>query len=144
MCVCNVILWPVSGTVVGTGNATLPYYLTDTTIFRKKIIEVNFMFFLCNFVLRHFSFWEEFTVNWLRSSCKIVVILLVYNQLDAQFFSSMFCFYSIHVSGSHVPTIRRIIVSMRHLVYVTLCRQPSGMQVRMKLVRPGWGGSTLE
>jgi len=25
-------------------------------------------------------------------------------------------------SGSHVPIIRRIIVSMRHLVYVTLCR----------------------
>jgi len=30
--------------------------------------------------------------------------------------------YSVHVSGSHVPIIRRIIVSMRHLVYVTLCR----------------------
>ena len=30
-------------------------------------------------------------------------------------------FYSQHVSGSHVPIIRRIIVSMRHLIYVTLC-----------------------
>jgi len=29
-------------------------------------------------------------------------------------------FYSLHVSGSHEPIIRRIIVSMRHLVYVTL------------------------
>jgi len=28
-------------------------------------------------------------------------------------------FYSLHVSGSHVPIIRRIIVSVRHLVYVT-------------------------
>jgi len=28
-------------------------------------------------------------------------------------------FYSIHVSGSHVPIIRRIIVSMRHIVHVT-------------------------
>ena len=27
--------------------------------------------------------------------------------------------YSLHVSGSHVPIIRRIIVSMRHLAYVT-------------------------
>jgi len=26
------------------------------------------------------------------------------------------------VSGSHVPIIRGIVVSMRHLVYVTLCR----------------------
>ena len=29
---------------------------------------------------------------------------------------------SIHVSGSHVPIIRRIVVSVRHMVYVTLCR----------------------
>ena len=39
--------------------------------------------------------------------------------------------YSLHVSGSHVPVIRRIIVSMRHLVYVTLCRWRSGMQVNL-------------
>ena len=38
-------------------------------------------------------------------------------------------FYSLHVSGSHLLIIRRIIVSMRHLVFVTLCRWPSGMQV---------------
>ena len=31
-------------------------------------------------------------------------------------------FYSLHVSGSHVPIIRRIIASVRHLVYITLCR----------------------
>ena len=37
-------------------------------------------------------------------------------------------FYSLHVSGSHVPIIRRIIVSMRHLVYVTLCKCRSSMQ----------------
>jgi len=37
-------------------------------------------------------------------------------------------FYSLHVLGSHVSIIRRIIVSMWHLVYVTLCRWPSGMQ----------------
>ena len=37
----------------------------------------------------------------------------------------------LHVSGSHVPIMRRIIdrLVMRHLDYVTLCRWPSGMQV---------------
>jgi len=52
----------------------------------------------------------------------------VNNHLDAQF-SMYVYFYSLHVSGSHVPIIRRIVVSMWHLVYVTLCRWPSGMQV---------------
>jgi len=48
-------------------------------------------------------------------------MILVNNQLDAQFFMYVY-FYSLHVSPSHVPIIRRIIVSMRHLLYVTLCR----------------------
>ena len=39
-------------------------------------------------------------------------------------------FSSLHVPGSHVPIIRRIIVSMLHLVYVILCRWPSGMAAR--------------
>ena len=39
-------------------------------------------------------------------------------QLDAQFFMYIY-FHSLHVSGSHVPIIRRIIVSMRHLFYVS-------------------------
>jgi len=51
---------------------------------------------------------------------------LANNQFDAQFFKRVYL-YSLHVSGSHVPIIRRIIVSMRHLVFVTLCRWPSGM-----------------
>ena len=46
-------------------------------------------------------------------------MILVNNQLDAQFFMYVY-FYSLHVSGSHEPIIKRIIVSMRHLVYVTL------------------------
>ena len=58
--------------------------------------------------------------------------LLVNNQLDAQLFKYVY-FYSLHVSRSHVPTIRRMIVSMRHLVYVSLCRWPSGMQEHMLL-----------
>ena len=36
----------------------------------------------------------------------------VNNQLDAQLFFMYVYFYSLHVSGSHVPIIRRIIVSM--------------------------------
>jgi hypothetical protein len=35
-------------------------------------------------------------------------IILVNNQLDAQFFLMYVCFYSLHVSGSHVPIIKRI------------------------------------
>jgi len=45
-------------------------------------------------------------------------MILLNNQLDAQFFMYVY-FYSVHVSGSHVHIIRRIIVSMRPLVYVT-------------------------
>jgi len=48
-------------------------------------------------------------------------VIVVNNQPNAQFFMYVYL-YSLHVSGSHVPIIRRIIVSMRHLVYVTLCR----------------------
>ena len=51
---------------------------------------------------------------------KTVHWILVNNQLDAQFFTYVY-FYSLHVSGGHVPIIRRIIASMRHLVYV-VCR----------------------
>jgi len=48
-------------------------------------------------------------------------MILVISELDAQFFMYVY-FYPLHVSGSHVPINRRIIVSMQHLVYVTLCR----------------------
>jgi len=47
-------------------------------------------------------------------------MILVNKQLDTHFFMYIY-FYSVHVSGSYVPVIRRIIVSVRHLVYVTLC-----------------------
>jgi len=46
--------------------------------------------------------------------------ILVNNQLDAHFFMYVY-FYSLHVSGNHAPIIR-INVSMRHLVYDTVCR----------------------
>jgi len=54
------------------------------------------------------------------------IVALVNNQHEAQFFMYVYL-YSLHISGSHVPIIRRIIVTMRHLVYATLCRCASGM-----------------
>ena len=56
-----------------------------------------------------------------KTVCTKLCTILVHNQLNEQFFMYVY-FYSLHVSGSHVSIIRRIIVSMRHLVYVTLCR----------------------
>ena len=44
-----------------------------------------------------------------------LAVILVNNQLEVQFFMYVY-FYPLHVSGSHVPIIRRIVVSMRHLV----------------------------
>jgi len=46
------------------------------------------------------------------------LMILVNNQLDEQILMYVY-FYCLHVSGSHVPIIWRIIVSLRHLVYVT-------------------------
>ena len=48
-------------------------------------------------------------------------MILVNNQPDTQLFMHVYL-YSLHVSGSHLPIIRKIIVSMRRLVYATLCR----------------------
>ena len=49
-------------------------------------------------------------------------MVLVNNELEAQFFLVYVYFYSLHVLGSHVPIIRRIIISVRHLVCATLYR----------------------
>ena len=48
-------------------------------------------------------------------------MILVNNQPDVQFFMYVY-FYSLHVSDSNVPIIKRIIVSVPHLAYVTLCK----------------------
>ena len=69
---------------------------------------------------------------WTLGDITLKTMNLVNNQIDPQFFMYVY-FYSLCVSGSHVPIIRRIIVSMRHLVYVTMCRWPSGMQEHMLL-----------
>jgi len=77
------------------------------------------------------------TVMWVsqRLFVEEAGLILHNNQLDAQFFVYVY-FYCVHVSGRHVPIIRRIIVLMRHLVYVTLCRWPSGMQVNLHTRQP--------
>ena len=49
----------------------------------------------------------EFEINGKQN--KRPIIILVNNKLDAQFFVYIY-FYSLHVSGSHVTIIRRIIV----------------------------------
>ena len=46
-------------------------------------------------------------------------MIFVTSQIDAQF-SIYVYFYSLHDSGSNVAIIRRIVVSMQHLVYATL------------------------
>ena len=84
----------------------------------KKIICTGLLLLVLRGITGH-KFYVLLTVQ--------PVMILVNNQLDAQFFMYVY-FYSLHVSGSHVPIIRRIIVSMRHRVYVTLCRWPTGMQ----------------
>jgi len=49
------------------------------------------------------------------------------------FFSYMFIPILYMFRAAMCPSSGELIVLMRHLVYVTLCRWPSGMQVRMKL-----------
>jgi len=56
------------------------------------------------------------------SECEFYQLMILVNKkLDTLFFMYVY-FYYLRVSGSHVLIIRRIIVSVRHLVYVTLCR----------------------
>ena len=47
-------------------------------------------------------------MNFWRRSAETPEMFFVNNQLDAQFFFIYVYFYSLHVSGSHVPIIKRI------------------------------------
>jgi hypothetical protein len=60
----------------------------------------------------------------------------VINQLYAQFFFMYVYFCYLHVSGSHVPIIRRINLSTRHLVCVTLYRRPFGSVINSHMSEP--------
>jgi hypothetical protein len=46
--------------------------------------------------------------SWKIDIFKLKLFIFLNNQLDAQFFFMFVYFYSLHVSGSHVPIIRRI------------------------------------
>jgi hypothetical protein len=60
-------------------------------------------------------------------------IFFVNNQLDTHFFFVYGYFCSLHVSGSHVTIISRILSI--HLVYVTVYRRPFVVQVWMSLIQ---------
>ena len=64
-------------------------------------------------------------VPWLQGGCQ--------DRLVGSASMDIVHFYSLHVSGSHVPIIRRIVASIRHLVYVSLCRWAPGKQEHMLL-----------
>ena len=68
---------------------------------------------------------ENFSYSFLRPEQ-----FLVNNQLDEQFLC-IFISILYMLRSSHVPIIRKIIVSMGYLIYVTLCRWPSCMQVNL-------------
>jgi len=67
---------------------------------------------------------------------KNTFIVFVNNQLDAQFFSCMFISIHYKFRTAICPSSGELIVSIRHLVYGTVCRWPSGMQLWMELFHP--------
>jgi hypothetical protein len=80
--------------------------------FLRLIVQVQLTIFLkdiSSFIIDHF-FSIHFSLNICVSGILrcIYIALLINNQLDAQFFFMYVYFYSLHVSGSHVPIIRRI------------------------------------
>jgi len=91
---------------------------------KRKDIFLRYYTLLALITFRHTQFYVLLTVH--------LGIIFVSNQLHAQFFFMYVYFYSPHVLGSHVPIIRRINLSIRQLVYVTLYRWPFGVQVMKK------------
>jgi hypothetical protein len=60
-------------------------------------------------------------------------IIFANNQLDVQFFSCMFISILHMFRAAMCPSSGELILSIRHLVYVTLYRRPFGVQVWMRL-----------
>jgi len=74
--------------------------------------------------------WRQVTTR-VKATLSILILILINNQLDAQillyiFISILYMFRATLCSSSGES-----IVSIQHLVYVTLCRWPSGMQVEI-------------
>jgi len=74
--------------------------------------------------------WVLLELKWTSIS------VFVNNQLEAQFFFHVCLFlFSTCFGAGMCPSSGELIVSIRHLVYVTLHRWPFGVQVRMKLIQ---------
>jgi hypothetical protein len=75
----------------------IPVQLLDITTFATRMSQLK----VCDFSEEAFKeFYVLLTVH--------LGIISVNNQLDAQFFFMYVYFCSVHVSGSHVPIIKRI------------------------------------
>ena len=98
------------------GTCEMPNYVS-----RDKIIPLGYT---------DFNKWWYRKKNYVLLTAHLSIIL-VNNQLDAQFFSVYVYFDTLHVSSNHVLISEESIVTI-HLAYVTLCRWPSGMQVWME------------
>jgi hypothetical protein len=70
--------------------------------------------------------------NYKLKTCK--PLIFVNNQLDTNSFSCMFMSILYIFRAAICPSSGELIVSIRHLVYVTLCRWPFGVQVWMRLL----------
>jgi len=67
---------------------------------------------------------------WVITQLVAVVSVLVNNQLDSQFFFSYICIPLLYMFRAPLySSSGELIVLIRHLVYVTLCRWPSSVQV---------------
>ena len=85
---------------------------------------------------------------------RLDVIILVNNQLDSQFFFMYVYFCSLHVSGSHVPIIRRISCinttsGICHSVQMTvwcagLCESHPNLQINSHLQRVTYTGCHID
>ena len=60
--------------------------------------------------------------------CSSVYVIFVNNQLEHNSFSCMFIFILYMFQAAMCPSLGELIVSIRHLVYVTLYRRPSSIQ----------------
>ena len=63
---------------------------------------------------------------------EIYWLIFVNNQFDAQFFFNLFISFLYMFRAALCPSSGELIVSIRHLVYVTLYRLPFGVQVWMR------------
>jgi len=69
---------------------------------------VVFVLFSCYLCCSMYCLCVNVHCHRVTTQLQLINIPIANNQLDVQFFFMYVCFYSLHVSGSHVPIIRRI------------------------------------